>query len=80
MSKATPTQALAAEIGALLNASPLPYADKVQALALARTAIVPPVDDSLSDWRAKRAARGVVGSGKKADAMRELVKSSGKRK
>lgn len=71
---ASKTDDLAAQLSAILAASPLPYDDKVAALILARKTLQTP-SASIDQWRAKRAADGPVGSGKKTDAMREAAKS-----
>lgn len=74
-----PAEALAAQLSTVLDASSLLYGDKVQALSLARQALPRP-SDSTEEWRRKRAQQGVVGTGKKSDAMREQLKSKASRK
>lgn len=74
MSKPSPTEALAAQLSTVLDASELPYGDKVQALTLARKALPAP-STGLDDWRKQRLARGPIGSAKKGEELRKGSKS-----
>lgn len=69
-----PIDTLVASLSVVLDASPLPYADKVAALTLARKALSPP-SNSLDDWRKQRLARGPIGSSKKGEELRKGTKS-----
>lgn len=68
------TENLVDQLGALLADSPLSQEEKVRALLTCRQRMAAP-DTSLTDWRSRRAQQGPVGSGKKAEAMREQMKS-----
>lgn len=72
---ATPSQALASQLIAILDASPLDREHKRQALMTVR-AHIDKAATPLDSWRTDRAAAGPVGTGKKTDAIREELKKT----
>lgn len=77
----TKTQELVEELSAVLDAASLSVDEKIKALGVARSRLnSASIDPSMQAWREKRAKQGLVGTGKKTEALRsELAQKTRRR-